>query len=518
MPSESEPEKYTIDEMMERLKNRPGEDPLQDGELVTRADGSQAIRVRKRKRRSHQPHKEELRKARRAKIIQVSGALILVLLAAAAAGVAIVYGNSAPFRKGLVAKITENSGASVELEQYRMNPTHANAGRLILTWPEGNAMHDLTVRGIRASIHPASFLGKSMVGEEVTGAEGTLTLQVPAPGSPARVAPADVVEMPSIRFKRYTIPRLHVVAGGVPAQGFSLRGTEAAFQLRETGERPQLLLNRGDIVIHGWPKLRLDRSYIEFRDRELDVVSMRLLHESDSRGLLELSGTVAPYDSGQPSTLDIRLQSYLLAGLAGEEFGRLFSGADNEDRLAGRVDSVPTADSNSLSFFPGAVPEAKLAVTFRNSLTSRIELGGFAFLAGLARLLDDAWFAHPVFESDATGILRRENGGVAIEDLDLESKGRMFVRGRVAMASDRKLSGKLELGIAEGMIKAAANRRLDALFGPPKAGFRWITLNLGGSAAKPADDFMKLFDATTAGEALPAGPEVPTFEELTTPE
>lgn len=518
MPSESEPEKYSIDEMMERLKNRPGEDPLENGELVTRADGSQAIRVRKRKRRSHQPHKEEQRQARRARILQVSGALILVLLAAVGAGVAIVYGNSAPFRRGLIGKITENSGASVELEQYRMNPTHANAGRITLTWPDGNVMRDLTARGIRAGIHPTSFLGKSMVGEEVTATEGTLTLQVPAPGRPACVATASPAETRSIRFKRYTIPRLNVVVAGVPAQRFGLRGAEAAFQLREAGERPQLLINRGEIAIHGWPKLRLDRSYIEFRDRQLDVVGMRLLHESDSRGSFELSGTVAPYDGDLRSTLDVRLESYLLAGLADEEFGRLFSGSDNEDRLAGRVDSVPAQDSNRLSFVAGAVPDAKLVVTFRNSLTSAIELGGFAFLAELARLLDDEWFAHPVFESDATGVFRRENGSVAIEELHLESKGRMFVRGRVEMAADRGLSGKLELGIAEGMIKTAANHRLDALFGPPSNGFRWMTLNLGGSVARPADDFMKLFEATTAREASPAGQEVPTFEELTAPE
>ena len=51
-PQPSEPEKYSIDEMIDRLKNPPDEEPIEKGELVTRADGSQAIRVRKRKRRS----------------------------------------------------------------------------------------------------------------------------------------------------------------------------------------------------------------------------------------------------------------------------------------------------------------------------------------------------------------------------------------------------------------------------------------------------------------------------------
>ena len=48
-PAPSDPEKYSIDEMMERLKGQPADDPATAGELVTRADGSQALRVRKRK-------------------------------------------------------------------------------------------------------------------------------------------------------------------------------------------------------------------------------------------------------------------------------------------------------------------------------------------------------------------------------------------------------------------------------------------------------------------------------------
>ena len=81
----SEPEKYSIDEMMDRLKAVPSENP-DEGELVTRSDGSQAIRVRKRKRRSTQPHKEERHRTRRTRIIQVSAALIFLFIAALTVG------------------------------------------------------------------------------------------------------------------------------------------------------------------------------------------------------------------------------------------------------------------------------------------------------------------------------------------------------------------------------------------------------------------------------------------------
>ena len=53
---------YSVDEMMDRLKRHKGsedkENDMKDGELITRSDGSQVIKVRKRKRRSQQAPKE----------------------------------------------------------------------------------------------------------------------------------------------------------------------------------------------------------------------------------------------------------------------------------------------------------------------------------------------------------------------------------------------------------------------------------------------------------------------------
>ena len=37
----AEPEKYSLDEMLERLQSKPSAEPENSGELVTRADGSQ---------------------------------------------------------------------------------------------------------------------------------------------------------------------------------------------------------------------------------------------------------------------------------------------------------------------------------------------------------------------------------------------------------------------------------------------------------------------------------------------
>lgn len=507
--SPSEPEKYSIDEMMDRLKSSPSENP-EDGELVTRQDGSQAIRVRRRKRRSSQPLKENHQRTRRARIVQVSAALILVFLSALIIGGAIIYANSSPFREGLVRKIEQASGASVELQQFRMNPKTANAGHLALQWPAGNVLQNLTLRGLSAEIFPSSFLGTFMTGEEISVQDGTLALQIPNPDQGLRNAVAPEGPLP-IHFNRYRIPTFNLTLGDATAPLLKLSKSEASLNPETVNGRPQMSLYRGDLFIAGWPKLRLDRALIEFRGKETDIIGLRVLHESDARGVFEFSGTIYPYQPERVSTLDVVLESFELTGLTGPALGRLFSG---------KVDSLPVAKSNFLSFLPSEDPSPTLDIAFHPSPTSKIELQGFPFLSALAQTLDDPWFQHPSFDGDAVGTLHRENGIVTLRNLNFESKGRMALRGEISMAANQTLSGNLQLGVTEAMIVSSTTPRLKSMFGPPKEGFRWLTLKIGGAAATPTDNFRELFTSPVAAPQAPPAPvedQGSSFDELTRP-
>jgi hypothetical protein len=508
MSSSSEPEKYSIEQMMERLQSRPedGENG-DDGELVIRADGSRAIKVRKRKRRSSQPHKKDIAQTRRARMIQVSASLILLLVVILACGIAIVYANSAPFREGLVKKITACTGAEVELNQFRMTPTRANAGQLVLSFPEGNLIKTLDFRGFSAEIAPSSFFGKSMVGEEFTAPDATLTLRNPDLEKPARFSQnTDASGM--IRFAAYSTPNLHVVFGEPTAVIGRIDKTEASFLAINPKGLPQLLLNRGDVAIPGWPKLKIDRSHIEFRGSEMDIIGLRLRHEDDSQGLLELSGTLSPYNRDRASVLAVQMQAFPIAGIAGPEWGRLFNG---------RIDTTFSAKSNFLSVTTVPSPETSLRISFSNSLASSFRVTGFPFLFGLGQVLNDDWFERPLFEDDISGIIRREKGEIHFENLNFTSKGRLALRGNVSMGADRKLSGNMEVGVAEGMIGASKNHKLNGMFSPVKDGFRWLILKISGTGATPADNFRELYEAAGTQPVPPKDENIPSFEDLTTP-
>ncbi|GAA5127581.1 hypothetical protein JIN84_08490 [Luteolibacter yonseiensis] len=504
----SEPEKYSIDEMMNRLKQSSAGNP-EEGELVTRADGSQAVRVRKRKRRSSQPHKKDAERIRRARAVQIAAALILVLLAALTIGVGIIYANSGPFRNSLVTKIGESTGAKAELHQFRMNPKTANANYLILEWPQGSLLKTMNFRGLNAEIFPSSFLGKSMTGEEVTAIESKIALQYPQPGQPRRAGPAAGSSLP-VNFGRYRTRLMDVTLGSGPST-ISLSKAEGSYTASNIKGRPQLSVSKGELGIPNWPKLRLDRALVEFRGEEADIISFRMLHEKDNRGSFQLSGTLSPYKPEQVASLAATLELFPLSGLIGPALGGL---------IEGEVDTEPADTSNFLSFQPTANSLAKLDVTVAASPGSAIRMHGFPFLNAISEALgDDKWFVSPVFESHSQVHLIREGGAVTLRDVRLESKSRMAMKGEISLTTKNTLSGTLEVGLSETILLASRHQRLISMFGPATEGFCWITLQLGGQANAPTDDFKALFDAakTGAGPSAPAGTPASTFEELTRP-
>lgn len=506
--SPSEPDRYSIDEMMDRLKHSSSGEP-DEGELITRPDGTQVVRVRKRKRRSNQPVKEGLKRTRRVRIIQISAVIIVLVLAGLSFGAAIVFANSPGFRQRVVANISHDSGASVKMKRFRMNPRTANAETIVLEWPAGNALKSLSVRGVYTQISPTTLFGRSMGGEEVVASEGILTLRRPEAGKP--LTHSEDSSASPLAFARYRIPSFQLNIGEGPATALRLSKSEATLDPKARSGRAQLNLYRGELGVKGWPKMRMDRALLEFRSEETDILSMRVMSEGDDRGTLELAGTIAPYELEQPSRLAVKAVLFELDALAGPELGRLISG---------RVDSTTADESNFLAFQAISTAPSKLEINFRASPLMALELHAFPFLFNLSQILDDVWFEKPSFEAEARGVFTREGDVVSLRDLELMSKGRMAVRGAFSVGPTKTVSGTIEVGLTEGMISTAKDARLDTLFSAPTDGFRWVTLKVSGPASKPVDNFKELYtDATpeASEEGAPPKSEGPTFEELTRP-
>ena len=507
---QSEPEKYSIDEMMERLKTRPSGDPSTGGELVVRDDGTQMIRVRKRKRRSHQPKKEQALKERRTRAIQIVAIITLIGAIAITLGAIFVYANSAPYRNGIIAKITASSGARVDLRQFRVNPFGANAEAITFAWPDGNTLKSLSLRGVGADVAFASFIGKSWRGEEILAREGELTLGLPEEGSNLVAQPRPEGGSP-IEFGRMAVGKLNITLGKPGQPALRLTGTEGSLYPRNASGRPQIRLNRGELKMAEWPAFRLDRALIEFRGSLTDVVGIRLFDPDDDLGYFELSGTIDPYNPQTDSTLKARLDSFPIQTVLGPELGRI---------LSGRIDSREVAEANYLNFNTRGDEGADLVIAFRPSLSSQIQWSSLPVFTVLARGLADEWFQTPVFADDSTGIIHRGVSTIRLTDLSFTNKGRMAIRGDLTLNTDQTLRGTLRIGIAEAMIASSPSEALSRVFPEISEGFRWVELTIGGSSTRPTDNFSQLYEAAmSTGKAAPGTPGNATddFEDLTRP-
>ncbi|MBC7978954.1 MAG: hypothetical protein H7Y36_00145 [Armatimonadetes bacterium] len=506
----SDPEKYSIDEMMDRLKDR--ESAETPPELVTRSDGSLAMRIKKRRRRTNQAVNKETKRNQRLQIIQISGFVILILFMGAVAGIGILYANSASFRDSLISKIEAGSGAKVKMSQFRMNPATANANSVNLEWPKGNVLQSLVVRSVVAKIAPVSFLGKIFKGEEITAGRGELVLQEATTGE-VRTVSDNNGKLP-VSFIRYSVPLLNVFFKEDKNPGEMLEKTEGSLFPSNVPGQAEIRLNGGLLRRTGWPLMNLDRGYMRVRKGELQVESLRLHippnqnQRGVDKGFINFSGNLNPLDSEATHSLTVELEAFKITHLIGADLGRFFSG---------NVETKEAPESNFLAFGKLQEDGTLLQMTIGNALDSRIDLSGFKFLSFLSLTIEDPWYELPNFENQTSVLVMRRGAKIEMQDINFIQRGQMALRGSLSAGGTGNISGNLRIGIPDTTIAAAPNKRLGIMFSEEREGYRWIDLKISGTSAAPVDNIMELFDAAAipkaeSGKAEGSGQD--SFESL----
>ncbi|MFD0895728.1 hypothetical protein KBB96_02005 [Luteolibacter ambystomatis] len=500
MPSDSrEPENYSISEMMDRLKERSGGD-RSNGELVTRADGTQAIKVRSRKRRSHQPHRENEQRERRMRAVQLVGLVVVIVLLLAVATGVVVYMNGSPYRNKIMGRVAEATGAKADVTEFRVTPIGANASTLSLEWPEGQTLKKLNLQGVTAELRFSSFLGQPWTGEEIAAQKGELLVGM----SSGDAALKDGVDF--FRFNRLRCADLSVYFGDPRSPALSILGSEMSLYPKGAGGRPELRCNHGRVKFgRKLPELELDRATIGVTGRRLDIVNFRLLEPGEGEGIVEIIGQVEPSDSGRATTLDTKVRDMPVELLVGPELGTI---------LRGRVESRSIPQSNFLTFDPSKPDSLKLVMSFQGVGDPPMTLSQLPFLSKLRGIFKDSGYERPVFDGGATGVLRISGSEVSLSDLRLEAMSRMTIRGNMAIGANKALSGRLEVGLPIRLVESEP--QLDAAFGARKEDLRWLEVNLSGTTDVPADDFgRKVVNGSPSGSA--AGGAASEFENLTRP-
>ena len=509
---DQEPENYSIDDMMDRLRVRGGGPRDGEAKLVTRDDGSQVYKMRKRKRRSVQPKKEREKRDQRMRVAQVVGAVGLVAGAGLILLGSVIYLNSPGYHQKIVERVAQWTGAKPNVSQLRVSPISAGAATLELNWPENSVLKSLTVNAVQADLRLPSLARGVWKGTEmVGGTSGTLVLQTPTGTAPAM--PAHSGDCP-FQF-RYRSSLFNVLMGGGEEPAAKLSSTEATLDVLDPAATTANLRFEGGVLSSpAWGEFALKFASLQFEPKGMRLGTARLAPGQKQEGaeIEILNPDQALFDlRGAKSELDLRVHRLPIGTLLGQNFGGW---------VVMDIETPEGGEDGTLTYEANSATPVSIRVPFRASPSSYTAWKGLPMFGVIAKEVGESWYQTPVFDVEANGTLVRAGSSSGLDQLHFASRNRLTLKGRFAMDPQGTLDGTLEVGLPDALVNDAA-APFRAVFKRREGGYSWATVRLSGTGRQPQDDLQKQLDAaaTTATPAEGGHQSLEdAFRELTTPE
>ncbi|QJE94672.1 hypothetical protein [Luteolibacter luteus] len=513
--SDSEPDNYSIDEMMDRLRSR-GEGG-QDGDapqLVTRPDGTQVYRVKKRKRRSRQPKKEKEARQKRFRILQVILAVALVILVAVCFFASLVFLNSSAYRDSVIAKIQAWSGAETKVTQLRLTPVGASADAIEFTWPQESILAKLDLRGLQGDLNFTKLVGGSWHGSEIVAGQGGNLLLRPPTGNQAWFKRPEG-ELP-FHF-RYRSPKFNVLLGEETAPAFHVRNSEASLEIHEPeAVSASLRLDGGTATFAGWGDFKLEFASLLIEKGKIFLSNARLSPVGAAKGRIEISNNEenkesVPFDFESGETiLPVRVADIELQHLLGPSFGSFLSTTVEVpgEKATGDL-IVRTSGDAGLSW----------RIPFRAIAAADSTATGLPMFELIARELGEVWYEKPRFDLEAKGVAVRDKNRTGVESLILDARGRISIGGSIFADASGKLDGELQVGLPSSAVDGGSPA-FQRVFHRRAGGSSWAKIHISGTNQQPLDDLeVQLKTSSTVTSPAVGGDKAldETFEQLITP-
>lgn len=512
MPAnDPEPENYSIDDMMDRLRTRGGTSANDGAELVTREDGTQVYRQRKRKRRSHQPKKEKENREKKFRMIQVVAAVTLVAGAGLALLGAVIYLNSSNYQEKITQRAAAWTGADPKFTQFRVSPVSAGAGSVELKWPAGSILDDLKLNGVRANLSITSLLVGRWTGAEMVAASGgELILSNPDVAIPINLDSSG--ECP-FQFS-FRSPKLNVLFGGKESPIATLYETEGSLTLLDPeATTTNLQFVNGSLAYKALGDFGLKLASFQFENGGVRVGNIRLSPTRGSRGEISIMNPQQiPLDlSGGSTVLPVRIEDADLSSLLGPNVGKW---------LRAIVESPePDASLGSITYTSGASPEISCRIPFSATPLSETGFGSMSLFGIIAREISESSYQDLKYDVEASGVIVRNNEFSGLEDIRFQSRGRLIITGGFKVDQSGKIDGEINVGIPDASVNQST-AALRAVFKRRSEGHSWATIRLFGPASSPLDDLQKQLDSVGAIQMEPGGgasSAEDAFRELTDP-
>ena len=310
-----------LDEMMRNLKkggHQKRSEKIEAGELVIRADGSEAIKVKSKKRRSVQPKEEAEKKSIKRKVIIIASLIGVLLLSVIAFSVLLGYFNGNRFKSKVNETIVNLSGADVELGKLDVSVDSAKLTKIDLSWPAGSTvLKNVRLEGVNADYGVLAFIGAGWSGSAVgvERAEIELEMEQEKPGLNTKLErPVD------FKFDLYQCPILDIDFG--EGSLWSLKGGAASYRQSEEGEG-QFSLDAGRFTIPVFGVFNVRNGLLNFKSNQAELYLG--LESEDHSGVINLDGT-SGYAKGDLVELKTDLEDYSLNEWVDPKVRRFLSG------------------------------------------------------------------------------------------------------------------------------------------------------------------------------------------------
>ena len=486
MPSRDEKQTYSVDEMMDRLREEDRDKQSRDeGELVVREDGTQAIRIKKRKRRSKQEKTALAKRKKQLGILKVLCLVLIPLVLGLALLLRTVSYRSGTFADNVNATVSERVGGNSKVARLSPLVNQVTAHSVAIAWPDGHLLEQLTLSKLSGDLNVASFVTGKLQGEVIEAEEGRLIFSRREGRNVSLPKRGEALSLPG--FKRYLSDDFSLHFGRAGSL-FRIMGSEARFESK--GFAQQLTLKDGQVFAGNWGTLPLKRALLEVQDRSVAVKSFNFENELLQVGL---SGTLGLNQPKQILAMEVAEAD--IASLAGEEMGAFFEGS-----LKG--------GSGTLTFDSWNFASHEIVL---DSPVEYLLVKNFAFLRTLEEFYGESRYQRIEFENERGFQITRGRNWVEVKDFYVAEIGVLGLRGTVRVDGG-VLSGDLWVGLPDHKRLVVRSEQRDNLLSHAKLedGFYWLKLKLSGKVADPKDDFLKYVEVNSQ-EAT----GVDLFEELT---
>ena len=462
---------YSVDAMMGKLRkgerHKRQSDSKSEGELVTREDGTQVVKVRRRKRRSKQPPKKQTSQTN-SKLkwaILGSAAALLVLMGIVTIFIIAKY-NGSKFKTTTESNISSLSGANeTTLTQLWVTPVSAKASKTEIKWGPQSFLKEATFNNIKAHILATSFFSDDWLGEEIVASIGKIHLKTP--NSSAETS-SDEITSP-YRFGAYRCNQLDLFFGSEKSSP-SVTGVEVSLRRRNNGEH-QIVFHNGIMKVNHWPPMKLSSGIVMLNSLGAEI-ELLLKAEESHNGELTFKGLISK-NTTSPARLDVKAKNYPIQELLGKDLGRLIKGELQSD-LGGFTYHYNKPPDEALSFI----------LPF-NSTEIRFE--GLPMFKALNKLMGNTAYASPLF-SRCRGTILRTAEGLSLNDLEFIENSLLILKGNIDVGNQGKLTGKLSIGIPQSSFDDQAPQP----FTGPIDGFFQLDVILSGTTQTPNDNLHQL--------------------------